>query len=321
VVSDALIGHTGFVGGNLLSQHRFAACFNSRTIDAAAGQSFGTLVCAAAPGSMVEANTDPERDTARIQALCQQLSRTRAERFVLISSIAVLDDFAGGDDETTGVFQQALAYGRNRRALEVFCADHFSNCLILRLPALFGAGIKKNFLFDLLNPVPNMLTPARMAAALEAVEPTAAATLRDIYTLDTARAMHVLDRTALDATGQRAALEEILSAHGFAAVQFTHPDTTYQYYNLDRIWADIGIAAAAGLEVLHLATEPLKAAEIHQAVTHKAIPETGARHHHEDMRTCHAALWGESGPYLATADRMLAEICSFFAAQKKARAA
>ncbi|SHN55994.1 hypothetical protein [Erythrobacter sanguineus] len=127
-----LIGHSGFVGGALLRQARFAACFNSATIAAIEGQSFGTLVCAAAPGSMFEANRAPTRDAAQIDALIARLSGVRAERFVLISSIAVLADFAGGDDEATQAFQQTLAYGRHRRALEAFVERHFANSLIIR---------------------------------------------------------------------------------------------------------------------------------------------------------------------------------------------
>jgi len=144
-----LIGNTGFVGGALLRQARFDACFNSANIAAIEGQAFGTLVCAAAPGSMVEANRAPEWDKAQINALIARLDRVEAERFVLISSIAVLADFAGRDVEGTAAYQQELAYGRNRRMLETFVERRFPASLIIRLPALFGAGLRKDFLFDL----------------------------------------------------------------------------------------------------------------------------------------------------------------------------
>ena len=94
---NGLIGHTGFVGGALLRQAVFGACYNSASIAAIAERDFGTLVCAAAPGSMLEANRAPERDKARIDGLIAQLSTVRAERFVLISSIAVLEAVAAGD--------------------------------------------------------------------------------------------------------------------------------------------------------------------------------------------------------------------------------
>jgi hypothetical protein len=308
---DCLIGHTGFVGGTLTRQARFDHAFNSATIGAAAGRSFGTLVCAAAPGSMFEANRFPERDAARIEALIESLSAVRAERFVLISSIAVLEDFAGGDTETTTRFRQDLAYGRNRRALEAFVERHFERSLVVRLPALFASGLKKNFLFDLMNPVPSMLTSERLDALRAALPAPLAEFAAALYADDAETGLFVLDRAALDASPRRAALDEAVIAAGASAIGFHHPETTYQFYNLDRLWADTGTALAAGLSHIHLATEPLEAARIHQALTGRSMPASEARLHREDMRTIHAGLWGREGPYLADAAQVLGELEAF----------
>jgi hypothetical protein len=318
-LSKALIGATGFVGQSLKSP-QIAHHFHSRNIGQIKGQTFDTVFCAAAPGSMVEANTAPERDKARIDTLIEHLSRVRTEQFVLVSSIAVLADFAGQDDEDTQAFQTGLAYGRNRRALEVFCADHFDRCLILRLPALFGPGLKKNFLFDILNPVPTMLTPARMQASREAVVQTRRGLLADIYGWDETLQMYRLDRVALNGAPHRAALEADLKAAGLSAIGFTHPASTYQFYNLARLPADIEAACARGLDVLHLAVEPIAAAEIYEAVTGQQMLESDARIHHEDMRTKHAAIRGRPGPYLAERGEILEELRAFFDTARRAAA-
>lgn len=315
-----LVGHTGFVGGALLRQTRFDACYNSANVAAIAGEVFGTLVCAAAPGSMVEANRAPERDAAQIEALIARLDKVEAERFVLISSIAVLDDFAGGDDEGTRAFQQELAYGRHRRRLEAFVEARFPGHLIVRLPALFGAGLRKNFLFDLMNPVPSLLTEARRNAVAEALGGDLAAWLRALYAPDAATGLLKLDRAALDADPRRVALEAALEAFGATATQFHHRETTYQYYPVDRLWQDIGIALAAGLTHLHLAPEPLSAATIHARLTARAMPETPARLHREDMRTAHAALWGSEGRYQFAAAATLDRLAAFYAGQRRAAA-
>ena len=105
-MSNGLLGATGFVGSALRRQTGFDACFNSRNIAEIEGQTFATLVCAAAPGSMLEANTAPERDRDQIRGLIERLSKTQAERFVLISSIAVLSDFAGQHVERTTDFRR-----------------------------------------------------------------------------------------------------------------------------------------------------------------------------------------------------------------------
>ena len=313
---NGLIGHTGFVGTALLRQTRFEKCYNSANIADIAGQAFGTLVCAAAPGSMLEANRAPERDRAAIDGLIARLARVEAERFVLISSIAVLADFAGGDDEGTARFQQELAYGRHRRALEAFVEERFPGSLVVRLPALFGAGLRKNFLFDLLNPVPSMLAEARHGALRTALDADLSAWLAALYAPDDATGLLKLDRAALNADPRRAALEAALDAMGASATQFHHRATTYQYYDTSRLWQDIGIALAAGLTHLHLAPEPLQAADIHLRLTGRPMPETPARLHREDMRTRHAALWGAEGPYQFTADATLEQLVAFFAGQR-----
>jgi hypothetical protein len=313
---QGLIGHTGFVGGALMRQTRFDACFNRQNIADLAEQAFGTLICAAAPGSMFEANRAPERDAAQIAGLIAQLRRARADRFVLISTIAVLADFAGGDDEGTQAFQQKLAYGRHRRELEAFVEEHFAQSLIVRLPALFGPGLVKNFIFDLMNPVPSMLTPDKCAALADRLGPELGLWLAALYVPDAATGMLRLDRRALNADRRRAALEEAVMALGASAVQFHHPDTTYQYYPIDRLWQDIGIALEAGLSDLHLVAEPLRAGAIHQRLTGHAMPATGARLHAEDMRTRHADLWGASGHYQFDAEATLDRLAALFASER-----
>ena len=124
--SDALIGYTGFVGSTLARQARFGARFNRANMHESAGAPFATAVCAAAPGSMFEANTAPDQDRAAIHALIDQLSRIKADRFVLISSIAVLSDFAGGVDENFGRCMRAQKRGTSflhLAATEICCCS------------------------------------------------------------------------------------------------------------------------------------------------------------------------------------------------------
>lgn len=307
-----LIGHTGFVGGHLARQAGFDAVFNTANIAQLHEQSFDTIVCAAAPGSMFEANKAPERDYQKISALIRHLSKAKTSRFILISSIAVLADFAGGDDESTTRFQVDLAYGRHRRELEAFVAAHFPDHLIVRLPALFGSGLRKNFIFDLLNPVPSMLTAPKIAQLLDLLPANLAGLLRGLYANDPATGMFKLDRTALDRDPARAALDAAVIAQGFSAMQFHNPASTFQYYDMTRLWPDIGIARQAGLRQVHLATAPLRAGHIYRHVTGQEMPQSEARLHREDMRTRHAGLWGQKGDYLEGADVVLEKLARFF---------
>lgn len=315
---SCLIGHTGFVGGHLAQQAHFASRFTRVNISDSAGRRFDTVVCAAAPGSMFEANRFPERDQENIQALVNALSRITAKRFVLISSIAVLAHAARGDDETTTAFEQTHAYGRNRRALEEYCEKKFMHCLIVRLPALFGHGLRKNFLFDLLNPVPTMLPESSFARLCGELDGPLADLARHVFSLDQRTQMRVIDRHAFNVDPRRPALEAAVTTLGCSAVRFHNPRTTYQYYDMTRLWPDIEVALAAGLRHVHLSVAPLQAASIYRRLLGSEMPDSPARVYCEDMRTRHSALWGKTGPYLVAADATLKAIATFFDNERKA---
>lgn len=150
-MSTALIGYTGFVGSTLLRQTDFDALFNSKNIREISGATFDLIVCAGAPAEKWKANAQPEADKANLATLMDALSSCTAGRIVLISTVDVYavpqavyeDSFI--DVSTLG------PYGRHRYELEQCVAGQFKRARIVRLPALFGAGLRKNLIFDLLH--------------------------------------------------------------------------------------------------------------------------------------------------------------------------
>lgn len=144
----ALIGHTGFVGGNLLREHPFTGRYNSTNIDSIAGGHFDLIVCAGAPAAKWKANADPAADRAGLGRLMTALERVTTQRFVHISTVDVYGQPAGVDEDCPP--SGATAYGRHRLELEQFVRDRFQ-ALVLRLPALFGPSLKKNAIYDLMN--------------------------------------------------------------------------------------------------------------------------------------------------------------------------
>ncbi|MDX1393719.1 MAG: NAD(P)-dependent oxidoreductase [Gemmatimonadota bacterium] len=146
----ALVGYTGFVGGNLASQAEFDATFNTRNIESIRGRAFTLGVCAAAPAEKWKANLDPDADRASIRRLIDDLDAARFERFVLISTVDVYPEPREVDEESPISVESSSPYGRHRRELEMFVRDRF-DATILRLPALFGPGLKKNAVYDLLH--------------------------------------------------------------------------------------------------------------------------------------------------------------------------
>lgn len=147
---NALIGSTGFVGSNLARQTSFERLLHSRNIESIRGERFELVVCAGVQARKWWANEHPEEDWAQIQALLDVLATIQADRFILISTVDVYPRPAGVT-EATPIEGENHAYGRHRRAVEEFVEATFPRSQIVRLPGLFGAGLKKNVVFDLLH--------------------------------------------------------------------------------------------------------------------------------------------------------------------------
>lgn len=150
-MSDALIGHTGFVGGNLAAQHRFDAVFNSKTIESIRGRSFRRLVVSALPAEMWVANRDPDADRAALDRLWANLSQCHADEVAVISTVAVYATPIAVDEGTLIEPTLVTNYGRHRLDLERRVRWHFPRAVAVRLPGLYGPGLKKNAVYDLLH--------------------------------------------------------------------------------------------------------------------------------------------------------------------------
>jgi len=147
---DALIGYTGFVGGNLLRQHGFAATFNSTNVEQIAGRSFDLVVCCGAPAEKWKANAEPQRDLDNIERLTRALEHVNARKLVLISTVDVFQNPVDVDEDSPTPTLGLHAYGKNRRRLEQIVASRF-DATIVRLAGLYGPGLKKNVIHDFLH--------------------------------------------------------------------------------------------------------------------------------------------------------------------------
>jgi nucleoside-diphosphate-sugar epimerase len=149
-MKKALIGHTGFVGSNLLKQQSFDCCYNSGNIAEIDGQEFDQVICAGVSAVKWWANQNPATDREGIQNLVSHLTQVRAQQFILISTVDVYPEPVGVDESTAIELDSCHPYGRHRLELEQFVQDRF-DASIIRLPGLFGDGLKKNIIYDFLN--------------------------------------------------------------------------------------------------------------------------------------------------------------------------
>lgn len=148
----ALIGHTGFVGGTLLRSRHYDDLYNSSNIGRIAGAKYDRLVCAGVSAAKWLANKDPASDRTGIARLTDALDKVEAREFILISTIDVYPVTSLALDEDAAIDASLNhSYGRHRYELEQWVRQRFPHAQIVRLPALFGNGLKKNLLYDLLH--------------------------------------------------------------------------------------------------------------------------------------------------------------------------
>jgi len=148
-MNKMLIGHNGFVGSNLKQQMKFDYLVNSKNINEAAGVSVNELFISAGDARKWMANQNPENDLLHIKKLFSDVSKVTANKVFLFSTI---DVYASKDGVYEGGGQVSTEpYGKHRKLFEEMICSHFNNVTIIRLPGLFGSGLKKNIIFDILN--------------------------------------------------------------------------------------------------------------------------------------------------------------------------
>ncbi len=153
-MKNGLIGSSGFVGGNLKEQISFEELYDHENIDSIKGRSFDLLICAAPGAAVYLANQDPQKDLEAINDLISRLKTVKAKRFVLISTVDVYkQDGCVNQAYEDSVINRGLLepYGQNRLILSDYIQRAFKDHLILRLPGLFGPGLKKNFIYDMIH--------------------------------------------------------------------------------------------------------------------------------------------------------------------------
>ena len=243
----ALIGYTGFVGSNILAQHPFDWLYNSKNIEDIQNKNFDLAVCAAAPGTKWVANKNPRQDLAAIEKLINNLKSVKCNKFVLISTIDVYSPVNGVDEDTVIDKKNLQPYAKHRRALEEFVEENFES-VIIRLPGIFGNGLKKNVIFNLIHNSPINQSP----------------------------------------------------------------ESIFQYYWLDHIWADINKTLDNQLKLINFAAEPITLKELADKIFgqklsyQKDLPTV-----YYEMRTKYAPIWAMDKPYLYSKDQVLEDLKAF----------
>ena len=149
-MKTALIGYTGFVGSNLAAATEFTDVYNTANVGGIRGRTYDLVVSAAGRADSHRINEHGDADRAEIEDYVALLSTVRAARLVVVSTVCIYPG-GGSPDETTPLSAEGLTpYGANRLYMEQTLAARFAT-LAVRLPQLYGNGLKKGIIYDLLN--------------------------------------------------------------------------------------------------------------------------------------------------------------------------
>ena len=302
----ALVGYTGFVGSNIYSAAggEIHSVYNTKNISDAYGTKPDLLIYAGVRAEKYLANHEPQKDLKSIEEAENNIKMIDPKRLVLISTIDVFK-FPNQVDERSEIDIDGLhAYGMNRYKLEVWARKHFPDALILRLPGLFGKGIRKNFIYDFIHVVPSKLKESKFIELLDKDR-----TLNFYYEENDNGFYSVKDLSIDDRKDLKQKFKEI----GFTALNFTDSRSRYQFYNLSRLWSDIKVALINDIKLLHTATEPISAGDLYEYLTgEKFFNWLDTVPADYDYRTCYGEVFDTNkSHYIESKDDLKKQIKKF----------
>ncbi|MEG2295217.1 MAG: NAD-dependent epimerase/dehydratase family protein [Oscillospiraceae bacterium] len=306
---NALIGCTGFVGKNLQNKG-YDALYHSKNIDAIVGKKYNRLVCAGIRAEKFLANQYPEQDLQAIKVLIEKLKQVTCQTFVLISTIDVYKDPIGVDETTIIDVENTQPYGANRCYMEAFVRSHYENYLIVRLPALFGKGLKKNFIYDMIHKIPSMIMATKFEELLNKVEAQQKNVLQSGY-LTNDQGNWVLKSDLDEDTKEK--LKTTLEQLGFTSLVFTDCRSKFPFYDLSNLQEDINRALEHNIKELNIAVEPISAQEVASSCFGVTFENTIENRQPVtyDMKSVYAADFGGKNGYLYTKEDTIAAIKKF----------
>lgn len=246
---DILVGYTGFVGSNIAQAHKFDGMYNSKNITEAYGLNPDLLVYSGVPAAKYLANQAPEKDKRIMEEALLNIQKIGPRKLVLISTVDVYDTPVNHDEDHQIQTENLHPYGFNRYLLEQWVQNEAMDSTILRLPALFGDNLKKNFIYDLIHLTPFMLTEDKF------LELTSIDNFIKKYYKKQENGFYQCQNSSV--------CKPYFKEIGFNALNFTDSRNSYQFYSLENIWKDIVFCINHEINLCNITSEPVTASELY----------------------------------------------------------
>lgn len=257
-MKTALVGYTGFVGSNLDKSYSFTDLFNSKNINNISDNTYDIVVYAGVTGTKYLANLYPQEDRKHIEDTILNLKNITTKKLVLISTVDVYPNPVGYDELYNIDSTYNHTYGKNRLYLEKWVKENIKDYSIIRIPALYGKNLKKNFIYDIINIIPPMIKEEQFNKSINDDF------IRSIYTYDNNfYKLNTQDRNLLIKA------RELFFQNSFNALNFTDSRNLYQFYNLHKLWQDICMVIDKDIKVINIVSEPIQASELYYNVFKK----------------------------------------------------
>lgn len=308
MLNKCLIGYSGFVGSNILLKSDFHYKYNSKNINDVKNKEFDLLICSSIPSDMQLANANPDKDLSNILELLNILKHVKAEIAVLISTIAVYPQPVIYNENTVDFISDSI-YGKNRKIAEEEFKNIFKNNIIIRLPALFGKNLKKNFIFDIINPEPSFFTVDKFESIKNQIKDTI---VINYYNFDNKQNRYIFNRMKAIEDNKRKEIKDILLSINETSLQFTNSNSSFQFYNLDNLYNDILISIKNDIKVLNICSKPILAKDIMKNIFNMNFISRNAKLYNYDMKSVHSDKWGNYDGYLYNEESIYNDLRLFF---------
>lgn len=253
----ALVGDTGFVGSNLCESYHFNYRVHSANVKDMYGLHPDILIYAGVTGTKWYANRYPIEDQKVIWAAYENIKRIDPRKLILISTIDIYDNNSGMNESSCLNMEKLHTYGRHRAELEKWVKENIRDYYIVRLPAIYGKSLKKNFIYDMIHLVPKILPLEWMEVVIENIPNT-----RYYYEMDKNKnyKLKSLDKK------EYIELRNVFKRSKINALNFTNSESEFQFYNLKYLWGHLKNVVKYEIREINLVTEPLKAVDIYSSV-------------------------------------------------------